>query len=815
MSKKLLHQHSAESETRIPVVLTVNSDQQHGSGGKPSCAQLEVTNQAGAQLLSYSCCEPALFDLIKQIQLASELTPANRSSSRTPVACHQAHLHASPDSEYISLEVVTLWTESLETPDLKKLQDSALEVFTKYVLQEGSPQGRIPDQGSRREAMLGEPKEWSPRQFYDSVHVPESADTTAEKIKFPGMECDLFPFQKRAVRWLLQREGQEVQADGRLAPMENLPSGGLPASFTRQQDADGGTYYFSHLFMTLIRDPSQWYDAANHLRGGILAEEMGLGKTVEVTALICLNRRMAHVKADPEGLKSSGATLIITPPAILEQWKEELKKHAPSLSVHHYTGIKRTPSNRIGKEQTDDDILMNELAGFDVVLTTYNVISREIHYAAAAPRRNLRHEKRFEQRKTPLVRISWWRVCLDEAQMVESGVSHAAQVACMIPRVNAWAVTGTPLRKNIDDLSGLFLFLHYGPYCHSNPLWKRLHSRFGHVLMDIIGMITLRHTKDCVRDELRLPPQKRVVITTPFTAVEEQRYEQLFREMAEDCGLDAMGGPLRHDWDLADPRTIEKMRSWLTRLRQTCLHPEIAGTKRRPIAGAAPLRTVDDVLESMIEANEAALRSEERFLLSSQLRRGQLLENAKRRREALELWQKALDHSTRLVEDSREQLRLLKDNTSSKDAPGLFEDPEESDKNSRLGQCRLKLRAALEIQHIAVFFTANAYYQIKTDPNLTDPDSDEFKVLQKREEDGYEAAKVIRKEMLVDVSQKTERHMKVVKEKMQKKQFVNIPKMDAHIYSRGIEAYNAISNFEDLCEALNKHAEQYLSLIHI
>ncbi|CAG8056508.1 unnamed protein product [Penicillium olsonii] len=224
LSKKLLHQHSAESETRIPVVLTVNSDQQHGSGGKPSCAQLEVTNQAGAQLLSYSCCEPALFDLIKQIQLASELTPANRSSSRTPVACHQAHLHASPDSEYISLEVVTLWTESLETPDLKKLQDSALEVFTKYVLQEGSPQGRIPDQGSRREAMLGEPKEWSPRQFYDSVHVPESADTTAEKIKFPGMECDLFPFQKRAVRWLLQREGQEVQADGRLAPMENLPS---------------------------------------------------------------------------------------------------------------------------------------------------------------------------------------------------------------------------------------------------------------------------------------------------------------------------------------------------------------------------------------------------------------------------------------------------------------------------------------------------------------------------------------------------------------------------------------------------------------
>ncbi|CAG8421838.1 unnamed protein product [Penicillium salamii] len=379
----------------------------------------------------------------------------------------------------------------------------------------------------------------------------------------------------------------------------------------------------------------------------------------------------------------------------------------------------------------------------------------------------------------------------------------------MIPRENAWAVTGTPLRKNIDDLFGLFLFLHYGPYCYSNPLWKRLHARFGPVLVNIIGTIALRHTKDRVRDELRLPPQKRIVITTPFTAVEEQRYEQLFKEMRKECELDHTGGPLRDDWDPADPRTIDKMRSWLTRLRQTCLHPEIAGNRRRAIAGAAPLRTVDDVLESMIDANEAALRSEERSLLLSQLRRGQLLENAKKRQEALVLWQKALDHSTKLVEDSREQLRLLKDNASNKDAPGLFEDPEEADKNSRLGQCRLKLRGALEIQHIAVFFTANAFYQIKSDPNLTDPDSDEFKALQKREEDGYEAAKVIRKEMLVDASQKADRHMKAIKEKAQRKQFVKIPKMDPHIYSRGIEAYNVISNFEDLCEALNKHAEQY------
>ncbi|KAJ5347734.1 uncharacterized protein N7506_000987 [Penicillium brevicompactum] len=800
----LHHYHSLKKDSRFPVLVTANSGLQQ-MGGKSSCMQLELFDYEKKQLLSYSCHDAALFDLIRQIELASKLTPAERASKRDPIACYQAHLHAFPESEYLNLEVVTLWADSPESPDVKSMQDSVLEAFTEYVLQEGSRLSSIPAQSNRREAMMGVYREWSPREFYDSVHVPQTPDTTAAGLKCPGVDCELFPFQKRAVRWLLQREGKDIQQDGQLIPMKS-EADGLPASFHCREDADGKTYYFSQLFMTLIRDTSAWFDAAHHLRGGILAEEMGLGKTVEVIALICLNRRAATPKVDPEGPKASGATLIITPPAILEQWKQELNRHAPSLSVHHYTGIKRNVPTRRGQEAADDDMLMNELAEFDVVLTTYNVISKEIHYAGAAPERNLRHEKRFEQRKTPLVRISWWRVCLDEAQMVESGVSNAAQVARLIPRENAWAVTGTPLRKNIDDLFGLLLFLQYRPYCFSNPLWKRLHSRFGSVLVEIIGTIALRHSKDLVRDELRLPPQKRVVITTPFTAVEEQQYGQLFDEMALDCGLDNMGAPLRGDWDPSDPKTVEKMRHWLTRLRQICLHPESGGGKRRVVGGGA-LRTVEEVLDTMIETNDANIRAEERTILLSQLRRGQLLENAKRRQEALALWQKALDRSTELVKISREQLRLSKERAGN-EADSLVED-EEADKNSLLGQCRLKLRAALEVQHIAVFFTANAFYQIKSDTNLTTPDSDEFKELQKREEDAYEAAKAIRKEILTDVSQKVERHMKTVKEKASKNTLVKLPKMDPQIYSGGIEAYNVISNFEDLCDALNKHAEQY------
>ncbi|KAJ5748071.1 uncharacterized protein N7511_009767 [Penicillium nucicola] len=813
---------------RVPVITEVrnirllNDDDDDGDSAlqkdslrhEPYAMELQIRDLNETHTFSHLFQDSRLFELLEQLQHASGLIHANKYSNQTPIACYQASISVSPGKDVFSLHTVVLWKDSIEIPVLSYLQDPVLEIFTKYVLQEHLNNPSTPyDRKQRREQMLGSPQHWSPREFYKSVHVPRASEG-ASNLTCPGIDCSLFPFQKRALRWLLEREGMAVQQDGTVVPTKQISKSELPMSFGEMKCADGQTFYFSRLFMILTTDISKWYDSSDILRGGILAEEMGLGKTVEMIALISLNRRISEQqpKADPDGLKPSGATLIITPPAILGQWKQELTKHAPDLRVHVYTGIKR------GKEETDD-MIVDELAEFDVVLTTYPVISREIHYVSAVPARNFRHTKRFEPRKTPLVRIQWWRVCLDEAQMIESGVSNAAKVARLIPREIAWAVTGTPLRKDIDDLFGLLLFLHYGPFCFSNPLWKRLFSRFGPVLTTIINKITLRHSKDQVRDELRLPPQKRIVITTPFTAIEEQHYRQLFEQMCAECGLDDSGAPLRETWDPEDPIIIEKMRVWLTRLRKTCLHPEVSsGTRRALGANNGPLRTVDEVLEVMIEANETAIRAEERSLLLSQLRRGQLLENAKRRMEALVLWQKSLDHATKLVETSREQLRQqrMKSDSATDGINGMIsamehlnDDEAEDSNNSRIGQYRLRLRNALEVQHIAVFFTANAFYQIKSDPSLTQPDSDEFKSLEKREEDGYEAAKNIRKEMLTDISRKVERYMKTIKEKTRKKQFVTIPKMKPNLYSEGLESYRLLRKFEDLCAALNKHAEQY------
>ncbi len=50
-----------------------------------------------------------------------------------------------------------------------------------------------------------------------------------------------------------------------------------------------------------------------------------------------------------------------------------------------------------------------------------------------------------------------------------------------------------------------------------------------------------------------------------------------------------------------------------------------------------------------------------------------------------------------------------------------------------------------------MFFCANAFFQIREDKELTVPDSDEFEKLKNLEDETYERAKTIRREILAEV----------------------------------------------------------------
>jgi E3 ubiquitin-protein ligase SHPRH len=187
--------------------------------------------------------------------------------------------------------------------------------------------------------------------------------------------------------------------------------------------------------------------------------------------------------------------------------------------------------------------------------------------------------------------------------------------------------------------------------------WSSLVSRHRQSFRAIFKELALRHSKQSVRDELRLPPQKRFVITMPFTPIEEQHYQSLFQQMCEDCGVDLKGNPIKEDWDPEEPGVIEQMRTWLVRLRQTALHPDVGGRNRRALGHKqGPLRTIDDVLAAMLEQSEISIRADQRALLLSKLKRGQTLENGPEVKQALAIWTEVLQDASDMVLECRQQL---------------------------------------------------------------------------------------------------------------------------------------------------------------
>ena len=647
---------------------------------------------------------------------------------------------------------------------------------------------------------------WSPRDFYDNVHTPDK-NGSSDLPPVDELHCALYPFQKRAIRWLLEREGSSEYG------VEAVPKT-LPHGFLHTHDADGQSCFVSRLLglattrEELVRTPNR------ELRGGILAEEMGLGKTVEVISLICLHKRnnsYQHEVTPVSSIAKSKATLIITPPAILQQWKDELRTLAPALDVVTYDGM------RVESHKNDDAGIRQKCLNHDIVLTTYPILARDIYYAEAPPR-NLRHEKKHEKRLSPLTQIDFWRVVLDEAQILESGISNAAKVASIIPRQLAWCVSGTPAR-NPKDLFGLLVFLQYKPYCQLPLLWERLVNQHRQILTGMFRDITLRHTKSQIKDDLQLPRQKRIVITVPFTTIEEQHYSSLFQQMAEDCGLETDGGPLREDWDPEDPRVIEKMRSWLVRLRQTCLHPEVGRRNRQAFGNSkGPLRTVAEVLEVMIEQNDTMTRTEERNLLLSQIRRGQIHEHAEQSQTALDIWVATLDETRVVVQECRRQLQLELDKFNAIGVDANFEGDAEAVAMTRTGIHKQRLRAALEVEHICVFFVANAYYQLKTkELSLAEnvdhagqmPMSEVAKDFEGKEEAFYEMAKALRRELLMDSQQKADTLINKVKAKSNS--LVHVPAIAPVKDQGGLQVRPVFDRTESLLAAMQSQTTQLLA----
>lgn len=323
--------------------------------------------------------------------------------------------------------------------------------------------------------------------------------------------------------------------------------------------------------------------------------------------------------------ETCGATLVVCPSAILQQWREEVERHVRhgTFKVIAYEG---QPTMTGLGGSIDNVVSAKDLAEADLVLTTYEALRKEIDIdtangqGLAAAQRARRYERKYDVVPTPLTRLKWWRVVLDEAQMVESTVSKAAEMVRRLPAVHRWAVTGTPISRGLNDIYGLLMFLMVSPFAYSSHWWRQMielpyekgDERARELLHNLLKGLMWRNSRADMEKQLGVPPQGELVTWLSTSAVEQHWYSRQYNECSA-LMMQHINGRRANAQSDDKPISADKARrvmAPLLRLRQACDHPQagshgLAGGLR---AGANVL-SMEQISEKLIE--KARVEAEE------------------------------------------------------------------------------------------------------------------------------------------------------------------------------------------------------------
>ena len=294
--------------------------------------------------------------------------------------------------------------------------------------------------------------------------------------------------------------------------------------------------------------------------GGCLADDMGVGKTAQVLALL-ETRRELRAKGEVDA-----PSLVVVPKSLIFNWKQEVARFTPQIRVLDYTGISRS------KE---------DLSTCDLILTTYGTLRKDaLHFK----------DQVFDY------------VILDEAQAVKNAKTESAKAVRLLRGNHRLALSGTPVENHLGELWSLLEFLNpgmlgsFGAFQVVSGAMRNAGEDARHLLAQTLRPFLLRRTKEQVAKEL--PAKIEQTIYCEMEAEQKAMYESL-RDHYRDSLLRKI------DQDGIAKSKIQVLEA-LLRLRQAACHP---GLIDRKLAGepSAKLDVLMEQVQAVLEEGHKAL----------------------------------------------------------------------------------------------------------------------------------------------------------------------------------------------------------------
>ncbi len=297
-----------------------------------------------------------------------------------------------------------------------------------------------------------------------------------------------------------------------------------------------------------------WHLYRNDL-GGVLADEMGLGKTVQALAFLTCLRRQAG---------SDGPSLVVCPASLVENWRRETVRFAPSLKLFAHHGRRRLTEEAHFEE-------------FDIVLTSYGTLTRDAELFAG---------------------VKFNGVIADEAQHLKNRRSQNAKALRSLPARGRFVLTGTPVENSLDDARSLFDFLLPG-YLSRVPGGMKGEDRawFDDRHRKQIAPYILRRTKQLVAPEL--PAKIEQVVFCEMGTKQRAVYKGLHEKTEKAIFELEMAGA-------SDQRIRFAALTQLLRLRQACADPGVIDPAY-PLAESAKFEAFMEILDEAVDGNHRVL----------------------------------------------------------------------------------------------------------------------------------------------------------------------------------------------------------------